>query len=169
MLARIAKSFRKQCGLGFAGNEFKWTLDTGVRPSSEIHILEWSEYWGAVQEVSDQVRLLGLHVRTNVLSNDGPSPLGAATVKEEHQAHGRKGPCADRPSAKLARDHKAGRRTEPRVSRVGQLLQCRLVSPSLSRARQLHSRAVAPMAAVQTQGQATPSRDVSTLAPLPGL
>src|SRR6266849_880437 len=36
---------------------------------------------------------------------------------------------------KLARDHKAGRRTEPRVSWVGQLLQCRLVSPSLSRAR----------------------------------
>src|ERR1700674_4859811 len=79
------------------------------------------------------VRLLGLHVRTNVLSNDGASPLGIATVKEEHQAHGRKGPCADRPSAKLARDHKAGRRTEPRVSRVGQLLQCWLIIPSLSR------------------------------------
>src|SRR5216683_6326567 len=74
-------------------------------------------------------------VRTNVLSNDGASPLGSATVKEEHQAHGRKGSCADRPSAKLARDHKACRRTEPRVSRVGQLLQRRLISPSLSRAR----------------------------------
>src|ERR1700730_2264173 len=37
-----------------------------------------------------RVRLLGLHVRTNVLSNDGPGPLGSATVKEEHPAHGRK-------------------------------------------------------------------------------
>ena len=32
-------------------------------------------------------------------------------------------------------DHNAGRRTESCVSRVGQLLQCRLFSPSLSRAR----------------------------------
>src|SRR5713101_6598963 len=36
--------------------------------------------------------VLGLHVRTDVLSNDGPSPLGSAPVKEEHPAHGRKGP-----------------------------------------------------------------------------
>src|SRR3984893_1143246 len=105
----------------------------------------------------------------HVLSNDGPGPLGSATVKEEHPAHGRQGPCADRPSAKLARDHKAGRRTEPRGSRVGQLLQCRLVRPSLSRARYLHTRAAAPVVAVQTQGQATPRRDVSTLAPLRAL
>ena len=41
--------------------------------------------------------------------------------------------------------------------------------PRLSRARQLHSGAVAPVAAVQTQGQATPRRDVSTLAPLRAL
>src|SRR6266700_1539263 len=58
--------------------------------------------------------------------------------------HGRQGPCADRPIENMARDHKAGRRTEPRASRVGQLLQCRLIIPSLSRARQLHSGAVAP-------------------------
>ena len=42
-----------------------------------------------------RVRLLGFHVWANVLSNDGASPLGIATVKEEHQAHGRKGSCAD--------------------------------------------------------------------------
>src|ERR1700736_7058871 len=125
MLARIAKSFRKQCGLGFAGNEFKWTLDTGVRPSSEIHILEWAEYWGAVQEVSDQVRLLGLHVRTNVLSNDGPSPLGSAPVKEEHPARGRKDPRADRPSTYVATNHRAGRRVEPHAARMGELLLSR--------------------------------------------
>jgi hypothetical protein len=28
-LARVAKSFRKQWGLGLASNEFNWTLDTG--------------------------------------------------------------------------------------------------------------------------------------------
>ena len=42
---------------------------------------------------------LGYHVRADVLSNDGPGPPGLPAVKEEHQAHGRKGPCADRPSA----------------------------------------------------------------------
>jgi transposase len=44
-----------------------------------------------------------VHVRTNVLSNDGPSPLGIATVQEEHQARGRKDPRADRPSTNMAR------------------------------------------------------------------
>jgi RNA-directed DNA polymerase len=53
-------------------------------------------------------------------------------------AHGRQGPCADRPIENMARDHKAGRRTEPRAGRVGQLLQCRLIIPGLPRARQLH-------------------------------
>jgi hypothetical protein len=48
--------------------------------------------------------LLGLHVRTNVLSDDGPSPLGSATLKEEYQAHGRQGPWADRPIADMARN-----------------------------------------------------------------
>ena len=81
------------------------------------------------------VRLPGFHVRTNVLADDGPSPLGSATLKEEHQAHARQGPCADRPIEDMARDHNAGRRTESCVSRVGQLLQCRLFSPSLSHAR----------------------------------
>src|ERR1700693_413562 len=66
----------------------------------------------------------------------------------------------------MAGDHNAGRRTEPRASRVGQLLQCWLIIPSLSRPRSLHSGVVAPVAAVQTQGQATPRRDLSTLAPL---
>src|ERR1700720_381386 len=76
-------------------------------------------------------------------------------VKEEHQAHGRKSPRADRPSAQLARDHRARRHVEPRASRVGQLLQCRHHQQSLSRARQLHGCAVAPVATIQAQGQAT--------------
>ena len=62
---------------------------------------------------------------------------------------------ADRPSAQLARDHRARRHVKPRASRVGQLLQCRHHQQSLSRARQLHGCAVAPVAAIQAQGQAT--------------
>ena len=72
-----------------------------------------------------------------------------------HRAHGRKSPRADRPSAQLARDHRARRHVKPRASRVGQLLQCRHHQQSLSRARQLHGCAVAPVAAIQAQGQAT--------------
>src|SRR5436189_4975643 len=45
------------------------------------------------------VRLLGLYVRADVLSNDWQGPAGLPAVKEEHQAHGRKGPRADRPGA----------------------------------------------------------------------
>ena len=99
----------------------------------------------------------------------GQARLATATVKEEHQAHGRKGPRADRPSAYLARDHKAGGEVEPRAARMGQLLQCWPIIPGVSRARQLHSCAVAPVAALQTQGQATQGRELSTLAPLRAL
>ena len=38
--------------------------------------------------------------------------------------------------------------------------------PSVSGARQLHSCAVAPVVALQAQGQATQGRELSTLAPL---
>ena len=101
------------------------------------------------------VRLPGIYVRADVFPNDRQSPLGPPAVKEEHQAHGRKSPRADRPSAQLARDHRARRHVKPRASRVGQLLQCRHHQQSLSRARQLHGCAVAPVAAIQAQGQAT--------------
>src|SRR5499427_10726047 len=60
------------------------------------------------------VRLLGLYVRADVLSGDGQGPVGLPTGKEEHQAHGRKSPRADRPSGYLAGDHKAGGSVEPR-------------------------------------------------------
>src|SRR5690242_709186 len=58
------------------------------------------------------------------------------------------------------------KRTEPCVSRVGQLLQRRLHQQGVSRARQLRGCAVAPVVAVQAQGQATQARELSTLAPL---
>src|SRR6267143_835235 len=113
-----------------------------------------------------RVRLLGIHVRTNVLSNNGPGPVGSATVKEEHPAHGRNRPRADRPRADLARDHRARRQVEPRAPRVGQLLQRRLHQQGVSRARHIRGCAVAPVVAVQAQGQATQARELSTLAPL---
>ena len=40
-----------------------------------------------------RVRLLGLYVRTDVLSGDGQGPVGLPTVQEEPQAHGRKSPA----------------------------------------------------------------------------
>src|SRR6202011_142607 len=52
---------------------------------------------------------------------------------------------------------------------MGQLLQCRHHPQSISRARQLHGCAVAPVAAIQAQGQATQGRELSTLAPLRAL
>src|SRR3984893_1483467 len=52
---------------------------------------------------------------------------------------------------------------------MGQLLQCRHHQQSVSRARQLHGCAVAPVAPVQAQSQATQGRELSTLAPLRAL
>src|SRR6266849_310344 len=112
------------------------------------------------------VRLPGLHVRTNVLSNDGPSPLGSATVKEEHPAHGRKGPRADRPSTYVARDHRAGGNVEPHAARMGELLLSRHRHSGVSGARQLCGCAVAPVVALQAQDQAKQGRQLSTPAPL---
>src|ERR1700674_16784 len=109
-----------------------------------------------------RVRLLGLHVRTNVLSNDGPGPLGSATVKEEHQARGRKGPRADRPSTYVAGNHRAGGDVEPHTPRMGELLLSRHRHSGVSGARQLRGCAVAPVVALQAQGQAKPGRQLST-------
>ena len=50
----------------------------------------------------------------------GKARLG---LKEKHQAHGREGPCPDRPSGYLARDHGNGGSVEPRATRMGQLLR----------------------------------------------
>jgi hypothetical protein len=52
----------------------------------------------------------------------GPSELLGCPISRSLT---RKSPRADRPSAQLARDHRARRHVEPRASRVGQLLQCR--------------------------------------------
>src|SRR5215468_5713991 len=52
---------------------------------------------------------------------------------------------------------------------MGELLQCRHHHQSISGDRQLHRCAVAPVVALQAQGQATQGRDLSTLAPLRAL
>src|SRR5271154_5939333 len=115
------------------------------------------------------VRLPGVYVRANVLSGDGQGPTGLSTVKEEHQAHGRKSPRADRPSGYLAGDHKAGGSVEPGAPRMGQLLSRWNHPQSVSGTRQLHGYAVAPVAALQAQSLATQGRSLSTLAPLRAL
>src|SRR5215472_14128073 len=69
----------------------------------------------------------------------------------------------------MARDHSAGGQVESRAARLGELLRRWLSHQSVSGARQLHSDAVAPVVALQAQGQATPGRDLSTLAPLRAL
>jgi len=99
----------------------------------------------------------------------GKGPPGPTAIKEEHQAHGREGPCSDRPSGYLARDHGVGGSVKPRATRMGQLLQCWHRQQSVSDDRQLHRCAVAPVVAHQAQGQATQGRDLSTPAPLRAL
>ncbi len=104
------------------------------------------------------VRLPGIHVRTDVLGEDRPGTPGTPAIKEKHQARGRESPRADRPSGDMARDHRAGGEAEPHAARMGQLLPGRHRQQGVSGARQLRSSAVAPVVAIQAQGQATQGR-----------
>ena len=115
------------------------------------------------------VRLPGLHVWADAFSENRPGMPGVPAIEEEHQAHGRESPRADRSIGDLARDHEAGGRVESRATRMGKLLPSRNRQQSVPGARQLHSGAVAPVVARQAQGQATQGRDVSTPAPLRAL
>ena len=96
----------------------------------------------------------------------GKARLGYRPSKKSIKRMVERVPRADRPNGYLAGDHKAGGSVEPSASRMGQLLQCWYHPESLSRTRQLHGCAVAPVAAMQAQGQATQGRELSTLAPL---
>ena len=116
-----------------------------------------------------RVRLPGLHVWADVFADDRQGPSGHAAVEEEHPAHGREDPCADRTVDDVARDHGAGGQVEPHVARLGELLPSRDRQPRVPGARQLHRYAVAPVVAQQVQGQATQGRELSTLAPLRAL
>src|SRR5208282_5221699 len=112
------------------------------------------------------VRLLGLHVRTDVFSEDRPGSPGTAAIEEEHQARGRKGPRADRPRPYVARNHRAGGQVEPHAARMGELLLGRHRHSRVSGARQLRGCAVASVVALQAQDQTKQGRQLSTLAPL---
>src|SRR5271157_5206750 len=61
-----------------------------------------------LQSAGGRVRLSGLHVRTDVLGEDRPSPYRPPAIKEEHSARGRESSRADRPMGNMARDHDAG-------------------------------------------------------------
>ena len=71
------------------------------------------------------VRLPGLHVRADVFGENRPGAPGLPAIEEEHQAHGRESPCADRPIGDMARDHRAGGQVEPHAARMGELLPSR--------------------------------------------
>src|SRR5208283_2910521 len=95
-----------------------------------------------------------------------PGRVWVPAIKEEHQARGRESPCADRPIGDMARDHKAGGKVEPHAARMGELLPSRNRQQGVSGARQPRSSAVAPVVALQAQGQAEYGRSLSTLASL---
>ena len=96
----------------------------------------------------------------------GQSLSGCAAVQEKHPAHGREDPCDDDGLRNGASDHTVGGAVESRVARLGELLQCRHDPRRVSSARQLHRGAVTSVAAAQAQAQATPGRELSTLAPV---
>ena len=117
----------------------------------------------------EEFDFLGYTFGADVLSENGLDPPRHASVEEEPPAHGSQDPCDDGDFDDVAGDHGVGAAVEPRPARLGEVLSGRDDPPGLPCARQLHRYAVAPVAAPQVQGQATPGRDVSPLAPLRAL
>ena len=70
------------------------------------------------------VRLLGLHVRTDVLAENRQSLSGLPAIEEEHQTHGRENPCDDRP-VDLGKRPQSWWSVEPGAARMGELLSGR--------------------------------------------
>src|SRR6266852_3588005 len=77
----------------------------------------------SLQGTGRGVRLLGLYVWADVFSENWKGVSGVPAIEEEHQAHGRECPRADRPIGELARYHRAGGEIEPHVARMGELLR----------------------------------------------
>src|SRR5216684_1105945 len=71
-----------------------------------------------LQGARRRVRLPGIFVRADVLSENRPGIPGVPALEEEHQAHGRERPRADHPIVDLARDHRAGEPVEPNVAQL---------------------------------------------------
>jgi group II intron reverse transcriptase/maturase len=97
------------------------------------------------------VRLPGLHLRADVFGENRPGTPGLPAIEEEHQAHGRENPWADRTKGNMAGYHRAGGQAEPLAARMGELLPGRDRQQSVPGARHLHSCAVAPVVARQAQ------------------
>src|ERR1700674_489342 len=122
-----------------------------------------------LQGAGRRIRLPGTHVWADVFSENRKGVPRVPAIAEEHQAHGREHPRADRPIDDLARYHRAGGQVEPHAARMGELLRSRHRHQSVPGDRQLHRCAVTPVVALQAQGQATQGRGLSTLAPLRAL
>lgn len=102
-----------------------------------------------LQGAGRRIRLPGLHVWADVLCSDRAGPYGHASVEEEYPAHGREDSRADRFVDDVARYHGVGGQVEPHAARLGELLQSRDGQSRVSRARQLHRYAVAPVVTKQ--------------------
>jgi hypothetical protein len=105
------------------------------------------------------VRLPVIH-RANVFGEDRPSSYRLPAVKEKHSARGRESPRADQPIGNMARDHNAGKQSEPHAARMGELLLGRRFQQCVSGARCLRGDAVAPVVALQAQRQAMQGREL---------
>ena len=118
------------------------------------------------------VRLLGLYVRTNVLSGRRARPGWAIRPsKKSIKRMVEKVHALTVRARYLAGDHRAGGIMLNRALRGwANYFQCwNHPSLSVSGARQLRGYAVAPVVALQAQGQATQGRELSTPAPLRAL
>src|SRR6202008_1587365 len=78
-----------------------------------------------LQGTGRSVRLPGLHVRADVLSENRPGAPGVPAIAQEHQTRDRRHSRAHRSIRNLARDHGAHRPVEPHAARMGELLQSR--------------------------------------------
>jgi hypothetical protein len=59
----------------------------------------------------------------DVFAEDRQSPYRHVAVEEEHPAHGRKGPCADRTENGVGKRPRSWWQVEPHAARLGELLQ----------------------------------------------
>src|SRR3974390_2216780 len=122
-----------------------------------------------IHSAGRRVHLPGLLVRADVFAENRKSLPRLPAIEAKHQAHGGDYPRAHYPIADVAGNHRAGGRVESHVARMGELLPRRKRDQSVPGDRQLHRCAVAPVVALQAQGQTTQGRDLSTLAPLRAL